>query len=261
MTRCWQLLWTLAGGLACSGSLLAEPVEVRIGTGEWSPYVEQQRADAGAFGRLASVIFQRAGYRVRFFFYPWARDEFLLKRGELDAIMPYICTPAREQFSLCSQPVAYSRMVLFHRRDQSLDWQRISDLKGLRMAVTQGYSYGAELDAAISNQWFTVVQNSDEERGFRLLLSRRADAFPQDLAVGYHMLGRQFTSSEQSQLIHSERRVAQNYLTLLWRKDEQGGQLRQVFDAGLAELARKGDLERLQEALNSGHPGDWTPSP
>lgn len=260
MPRPWPLMWGLVAILSWSTQLRAAPIEVRIGTWEWSPYVEQQRSDAGAFGRLVGAVLERAGYRVKFFFYPWARNEYLLQRRELDAVMPYICTPARQQFSLCSQPVVYSRMALFHRRDQAVRWQQMSDLAGLRMAVSQGYSYGAELDAAIEARLFKVQFNSDEDRGFRLLLSRRADLFPQDLAVGYHRLGQHFTRAEQQQIVHSQRLVAQNYLTLLWRKDAQGETLRQAFDAALAELAKTGDLGRLQKALDSGAASGWEPS-
>ncbi len=56
---------------------------VRIGTGEWTPYVEQQRADAGPLGRLVSAVFSRAGYRVEYHYYPWVRGVHLLKTGEL----------------------------------------------------------------------------------------------------------------------------------------------------------------------------------
>lgn len=239
---------------------MAGPAEVRIGTGEWTPYVEQQRADAGALGRLVSAVFERAGYRVKLIFYPWVRNEFLLKRGELDAIMPYICNQRRQQFGLCSaRPLVYSRLVLFHRRDRTLSAQRLIDLKGLRLAASHGYSYGAELDSAIDSNWFTVLRSSDEERGFKLLLSGRADLFPQDLAVGYHMLGQQFSAAERQQITHSDVYVVQNYLTLLWRKDAEGEALRRIFDAGLAELAKNGDLKRLQESLDSGGFANWTP--
>lgn len=243
------------------GQACAEPREVHIGTGEWTPYVQEMRADAGPLGRLIKAVLEPSGYRVKFFFYPWTRDEFLLRRGELDGIMPYICNAERSAYSHCSAPVVASRLVLFHHRNQSLRWQQISDLKGLRVAVTHGYAYGAQFDEARRQQLFKVIQNSAEERGFRLLLARRADIYPQDLAVGYHMLRTQFSAEDRQNLRHSEQSVAQNVLTVLWRRDEQGRALQQLFDQGLQKLRERGDLQRLQNALDEGRAEAWTVQP
>lgn len=243
------------------GQAYADPREIHIGTGEWTPYVQEVRADAGPLGRLVKAVLESGGYRVKFFFYPWTRDEYLLQRGELDGIMPYICNAERSAYSYCSAPVVASRIVFFHHRDQSFRWQQISDLKGLRVAVTQGYAYGAQFDEARQRQLFNVIQNSAEDRGFRLLLARRADIFPQDLAVGYHMLRTQFSAEDRQNLRHSEQSVAQNTLTVLWRRDEQGRALQQLFDKGLQKLRERGDLQRLQSALNQGRAETWTVQP
>ena len=57
--------WCSAEGLDVS----AQPV-VRVGTGDWAPYVDQQREDGGALARLIREIFNAAGYQVEFVYHP-----------------------------------------------------------------------------------------------------------------------------------------------------------------------------------------------
>lgn len=237
----------------------ADPQLVLIGTGEWTPYVEQSRDDAGPLGRLISAVFSRAGYRVQYFFYPWARDVYLLQKGRLDAVMPYICTQERARFSLCSESMVGTQMTAFHRRDKPVDWRELKDLEAYSIAVTKGYSYGEEFDQARAAGRFKLVDDSREDAGMRLLLAGRVDLHLQDRAVGYAMLKRSFSAEQQQLLTDSPHTLSRNQLGLLLRKDPRGEQLRQVFNAGLQQLRDSGELQRLQQALESGNGASWQP--
>lgn len=237
----------------------ADPQLVLIGTGEWTPYVEQARDDAGPLGRLISTVFNRAGYRVQYFFYPWARDVYLLQKGSLDAVMPYICTPERARFSLCSEPLVRAQMAIFYRRDQAFDWRELKDLEAYSIALTKGYAYGAEFDRARAAGRFKVQADSKEDAGLRLLLAGRVDLHLQDRAVGYAMLKHSFSPEQQQQLLAHPRPVSRELLGLLFRNDPRGETLRQVFDAGLQQLRESGDLQRLQEAFETGDGASWQP--
>ena len=237
----------------------ADPRLVLIGTGEWTPYVEQSRSDAGPLGRLISAAFSRAGYRVRYFFYPWARDVYLLQKGQLDAVMPYVCTPERASFSLCSEPLVRAQMAIFHRRDKPFDWRELKDLEAYSIAVTKGYSYGLEFDRARAAGRFKLVDDSREDAGMRLLLAGRVDLHLQDRAVGYAMLKRSFSAEQQQQLLAHPLPVSREQLGLLLRNDPRGEHLRQAFNAGLQQLRDSGELQRLQQAFETGDAANWQP--
>jgi polar amino acid transport system substrate-binding protein len=238
----------------------ADSKVVLIGTGEWTPYVEQARADAGPLGRLMSAVFIRAGYRVQYAFYPWARDIYMLQKGQLDAVMPYICNAERQAFSLCSEAVVNSDLVLFHRVDKPFDWHTLKDLEAYSMALTKGYAYGEAFDNARAAGRFKVQDDSRDDAGIRLLLAQRVDAYLQDRAVGYAILKRSFTAEQQQQLQAHPQPVSRNALGLLLVKNARGEQLRQAFNAGLQLLRDNGDLQRLQQALESGDAASWQPS-
>ncbi len=245
---------------ACLGAS-AHPV-VRIGTGDWVPYVDQQRADGGALARLTREIFMAAGYQVEFMFYPWDRNLLMLEQGSLDAVMPYSCSEQRRRISVCSDPVVQGEIVMFQRTDQQLNWTNIDDLKRFRIATTLGYSYGPQFDAALQAGQLQVEQSGKEDTGLRLLNLARVDFHPQDRAVGYAMLQRLFSPQERALITHHPRVLNSEPLHLLFRKnDTQANRLREVFNAGLRRLAKNGELERLQQALYSGQADQWRAAP
>lgn len=242
-------------------NISAQPV-VRIGTGDWVPYVDQLRADGGALARLIREIFTSAGYQVEFVYYPWDRNLLMLEQGALDAVMPYSCSAQRSRISDCSDPVVNGEVVLFMRRDQGLNWTRIEDLNKLRIATTLGYSYGPQFDAALQSGQLNVQQNGKEDTGFRLLELGRVDVHPQDRAVGYAMLRRMFTPEARAAISHHPRVLSTEPLHLLFRKnDVKADQLREVFNAGLRGFAKSGELERLQQALYTGNTDQWLTAP
>jgi polar amino acid transport system substrate-binding protein len=238
---------------------VADPQLVLIGTGEWTPYVEQSRSDAGPTGRLISAVFNRAGYRVQFAFYPWSRTTLLLQKGQLDAVMPYICTAERQVFSLCSDGMVNSNLAIFHRKDKPFAWRKFQDLEAYSIAVTNGYAYGAEFEAARKAGRLKLRSDSREDAGMRWLLAGQVDLYLQDLPVGHIILKRGFSVEQQQQIVAHSLLVSHSPMGLLLAKTARGEQLRQVFNAGLQVLRDNGELQRLQEALDTGQAASWQP--
>jgi polar amino acid transport system substrate-binding protein len=235
---------------------------VRIGTGDWVPYIDQGRTDGGALARLVRAVFQAAGYQVEFMYYPWDRNLLMLQNGDLDAVMPYACNVARQRVSSCSDPVVRGEVVLFHRKDKPFDWQSIADLQAYRISTTLGYSYGPQFDEALQAGQLQVLQSHKEDTGFRLLTLGRTDLHPQDRAVGYAMLRRLFSDQVRASITHHSRHLNTEPLHLLFRKDDaRAKQLRELFNAGLRRFAENGELARLQQALYSGNADQWLVEP
>ncbi len=269
------LAWSTGAGAACialcriplfalaivfSPTSPAEQV-VRIGTGDWAPYVDQSRNDKGAMVRLIRAVFAEAGYEAKFMFYPWDRNALKLQQGSLDAIMPYSCTAARRSFSDCSEPLVRGEVVLFHRKELAFDWQQVDDLEKFRIGTTLGYSYGPQFDKAHQDGRLHVLQNGKEATSFRLLELGRIDLHPQDRAVGYAMLQRLFPADTRARITHHPHSLSTEPLHMLFRKDDAGGaELREAFNRSLRQFAERGDLARLQQALYSGNADQWSPT-
>ena len=237
----------------------AEP-RLRIGTGDWVPYVDQRRDDGGALARLVRAVFAEAGLEVEYRFYPWDRNVLMLQQGQLDAIMPYSCSPSRLDYAVCSEPLVRGEVVLFHRRQLDFDWRRIEDLGRYRIGTTLGYSYGSRFDRAQQKGLLQVTQSGKEDTSFRLLEHGRIDLHPQDRAVGYATLRRLFPGAEGRAITHHPRYLNTEPLRLLFRKDDaRAAELLRRFNVQLLRFAERGDLERLQRALYSGDADAWQP--
>lgn len=234
---------------------------LRIGTGDWVPYVEQARSDGGVLARLIRAVFAESGYVVGFVFHPWDRNLLMLRKGELHAVMPYNCSVDRLESAVCSDPLVRGEVVFFHRRDLAFDWHGIDDLKGYRIGTTLGYSYGLAFDRAVVQGRLQTERSGKEYTGFRLLELKRIDLFPQNRAVGYAMLRRQPPELGAAAITHHPRPLNLEPLHLLFRKDDpQSAQLLRQFNDGLRRFAERGDLLRLQQALDNGNADDWQPS-
>jgi polar amino acid transport system substrate-binding protein len=259
LSRFTALRWLLVGGLLALAPLAQAERIVRIGTGDWVPYVDQHRADGGALARLVKAVFASTGHRVEFVFHPWDRNVLMLQQGELDAIMPYSCSARRQDYGVCSEPLVRGQVVLFHRKDLAFDWARVEDLKRYRIGTTLGYSYGPQFDGALQKGLLRVEQNSKDDTAFRLLELKRIDLHPQDRAVGYSMLRRLFPGEQG--ITHHPRYLNTEPLRLLFRKNDPAAEeLLRSFNEELVRYAQRGELKRLQEALYSGDADSWRPS-
>ena len=245
--------WLVLASLMLSGLVSAAEPVVRIGTGDWVPYVDQHRADGGALARLISAVFAAAGYQVEFSFYPWDRNVLMLQQGELDAIMPYSCSPMRLNYGVCSEPLVRGEIVLFHRKDQAFDWQRIDDLRGWRVGGTAGYSYGDEWDQAVREGKLKVDEVTTDEQNIRKLLLRRVDVIAMEVDVARHLMRKLLSQEEAAMITQHPKLVMQTPICLaLSRQSARSPELLTRFNRGLQRLTESGAYERYLQELHTG---------
>ena len=88
----------------------------------------------------------------------------------------------REGALLFSQPYLENRLILVARRGSNVSAANLAALKGRRIAIVEGYAYGAEVD----NAGPTYVRSRSEDDSLRMLLDSRVDyALMDDLVVQY----------------------------------------------------------------------------
>lgn len=88
----------------------------------------------------------------------------------------------RERVLLFSQPYVQNRLVLVGRRGSDVSAQALGDLKGKRVAIVEGYSYGDTIDAAGP----AFVRSRSEEDSLTRLLNGGVDyTLMDELVVQY----------------------------------------------------------------------------
>jgi polar amino acid transport system substrate-binding protein len=88
----------------------------------------------------------------------------------------------RERVLLFSQPYLENRLILVGRRGEDVSATSLGALKGKRIALVEGYSYGD----AVGNSGTILVRSNSEEGSLALLLTNKADyALMDDLVVQF----------------------------------------------------------------------------
>ncbi|WP_437883072.1 substrate-binding periplasmic protein [Pseudomonas sp. LRF_L74] len=218
---------------------------IRLTNGEWSPYLGQNLPYYGVASRIIEEAFALEGVQVQWDFYPWARALLTAERGQAAGSAVWLRNAERAQAFLISEPVIDSSYYLFHRKDHPIDWQRLQDLRGQRLAGVIDYDYGQALQRAEHDGSLSLLRIGSEEQGLRMLLAGRIDAFPIDKVVAMDLLYNRFEKSQRSQLTFSPRPLSSDTLHLLLSRRLSTNQtLLERFNRGLERLRKTGKVSR-----------------
>ncbi len=224
-----------------SNSLVAD--EVRLTNGEWPPYLGQHLPHQGIASRIVAEAFAIEGIQVQWDFYPWARALMLAERGKRAGTAVWLRNPEREQAFFISEPVVDSGYYLFHRKELNFDWQRVEDLRNLKIGGTNGYDYGQPFQRAEADGLLHVRRLTSDELGLRQLLAGRIEVFPLDKAVGFDMLQQHFSAAERAQLSFHPKPLRSDTLHLLLSRAVPGNaELIERFNHGLRQLRESGKV-------------------
>jgi polar amino acid transport system substrate-binding protein len=105
-----------------------------------------------------------------------------LMSGQFDGSAAAWKDPERERLLIFSQPYLENRLVLIARRGGDVSAKALTDLKGKKIAIVEGYAYGDEVDKA-GPMW---VRSRSEEDSLTRLLNGGVDyALMDELVVQY----------------------------------------------------------------------------
>lgn len=119
---------------------------------------------------------------------PWARCQALVERGDVDVMACAFDNPRRREYALVVEPaLARNEAALFVRRDSPLRFEGWTDLAGLRVGVSRGVSFGAEVDRQLAQH--ALLDNAlSEDLNLRKLLLGRLDAVVTAREAGLQLL-------------------------------------------------------------------------
>ncbi|MFE8070602.1 transporter substrate-binding domain-containing protein [Marinobacteraceae bacterium S3BR75-40.1] len=258
------LAFALTGGRVAADEVpdpLPEDTVV-IATGDWLPYVSQERLDDTPFSRAVTRAFERAGLDVLYVFHPWTRNAQLAADGMVDGVMPYYCSQERAEKYLCSSPLVDGEQVFFHHRDLDFEWEKPEDLAGYQIGATLGYYYGKDFERLENAGKIKVLRIAKDATNMRLLMKRRIDLFPQDRAVGYAMIRELFPRDQWHLITHDPKPLHTKALHVLFtRKTERGTRFLKIFNRELGRMAVNGELDGIMaEVRDATSASDLTPA-
>jgi polar amino acid transport system substrate-binding protein len=166
---------------AASFSVSAQTSTLSLVSTAWSPFTNVPGQPRVALD-LVEAALGRIGITAKTTIVTAARFTPSLVGGEFDGSAAAWKDPERERVLLYSEPYLENRLVLVGRHGADVSSKALSDLKGKRVAIVEGYSYGDELERAGA----TFVRSQSEEDSLARLLAGEADyMLMDDLVVQY----------------------------------------------------------------------------
>jgi polar amino acid transport system substrate-binding protein len=172
------LLLSIAG---LSLVVSAQTTQLRLVSTAWPPFTNDPGQPRFALD-LVEAALGRIGVTTQTTIVDAARFTPSLLSGPFDGSAAAWKDPERERVLLYSQPYLENRLILVARRGGDVSAKALTDLKGRRIALVEGYSYGDAVEAAGA----TFVRSSSEEDSLRLLLDGKVDyTLMDELVVQY----------------------------------------------------------------------------
>jgi polar amino acid transport system substrate-binding protein len=247
------ILWCLLG-VCCPGLVRAETVA--IATGELPPWTSESAKYGGFVNRVIKAAFARKGLDVKFTYMPWKRAETETKVGRYDASAFWFASRASERDFVLSAPISNHKEVFFHLKSTPFPhWETLSDLRGLKLGATLGYTYTSEFWTMAQTGKLKVEVAARDVLNLKKVAVGRIDAFPVDEVTGWLLLSNTeyFLPGIKDLFTTGSRplRATAGYLRFP-RQQPRTPDLVAKFNAGLLELRNDGSYDRYFQDMISG---------
>ena len=149
----------------------------------WPPFTNAPGQPRFALD-LVETAFGRIGLTAKTTIVPAAQFTSSLLAPEFDGSAAAWKDPDRERVLMFSQPYLENRLVLVGRRGDDVSAKALTDLKGKRLAIVEGYSYGDSVETAGP----VFVHSTSEEDSLAKLLKGGVDYALMDELVAQYIL-------------------------------------------------------------------------
>lgn len=236
--------------LFCGGAHAREWLAV----GTHFPQLYERAADGSFTGLAPTVLRELAGelgVQVRFELHPWARAQYMVELGQADILVgPYRTAEREGRFSFAAEPFYQDHLVFFAQRDREALWRGdYAALRGRRLAVVRGWTYGLRFEAA--RGYLQPITVESVSNGLRMLAAGRIDLLAsnaRNTQPPLRELGLQGRIVELAPLIDVQR----GYFA--FPRDAEHQRLRHDIDRAFANFVESGRLARLTGQLGVGAP-------
>lgn len=232
---CSALLW-------CALSQ-AEPREVRLVYEEYPPYEYSVNGQAqGINVDILREACMRLGLAPRFVSVPWVRALRMAHDGDVDGIFSLFSTEDRLQFLYFpSEPLSLERNVLVATAGAVPVIERLDDLKGLRVGVVDGNSYGAEFD---SSDWIAKQPVTGSEGLLRKQAAGRTDVSVSNEWVARYLV-RKLALDDRLVFLDYTVSTEPLYVAFSKAKGEQSKVLSESFARVLKQMREEGVIDAI----------------
>lgn len=224
------------------------PKTINLAADDWCPYTcNPASGKAGFIIDISKEIFKKHGIKLKYRFITWTNAIQKTRRGKYHGIVGAFKSDAPD-FIFPQQAVGIAENIIYAHPDDFNQYKTLDDFKYVSLGLIQDYSYGDELDKYVQqhkNNREKIQLNTGSEplyRNIEKVLKRQIDATIEDKAV---MAFHQNNYPEQTPLKAITTWQSEAIYVAFSPRKEESEHLAKLFDKGLAELERSGELKNI----------------
>ena len=204
----------------------------------YPPYMYDEKAH-GLYPLLIREVFARMEMDVEINGYPWKRALLQGERGK-EAVGGIYKNEKRMVIYDYSDPIYEEKLVIFVKRGRMFKFDELSDLRGKRVGINRGWSYGQEFDKARESGVFAAEEAQDNHANFKKLINDRIDCLIADELSAFQILHRENLQNVFEKLAKP---AAINKAYLAFAKESGKGVILDKFNITLRTMREDGSYD------------------
>ncbi len=234
-------LWVVFVLMPLSASAFTDGV-LKVVVDAYNPpnmYLRDGRA-AGLYPLLLKTIFERMHEEVEIDAVPWKRAMHMGAQGRVGVGGIYK-TNERLMLYDFSDPVYNELLLVFARKGASFAFNGVDDLRGKKVGIILGWSYGAEFDNAKADGLFEVEPVNRDYLNFKKLSEGRLDCVVASRESGLF----EIASNQYLNIVVLENSLLINPTYVAFAKHMNKKPLLLRFNEALKKMREEGEYRKL----------------
>ena len=233
----------LVGLLLLSHNACAQ--KLRLVADGWPPFTDSTLVNGGLATDIVSTALARAGYASEFEQVPWARAMLGIGEGRYDVLVNAWYAEERTRIGQFSAEYLLNRVCFLKRKDETIQFDSLEQLRAYPIAVVRGYAYTKEFD---DDQLMQKVPVHNFAMAVRMLAADRVKLTLEDEYVARYYLARE-SPKVRNAVEFVPKPLGENSLHILVSlKNPEHEQIVAGFDREIAAMKADGSYEQLLKA-------------
>lgn len=224
--------------LLSSLSFSADKV-VRLTSLDWPPYSGKHLAQQGASVAVAKAAFKAMGYDLQVSFFPWSRAVALAKDGKsnFSGYFPEYYSDDTAKDFIYSEAMGSGPLGFAERKDNSISWSNLNDLKAYKVGVVQDYINTTDFDAMVASKALKTSTTTSDTKNLLKLVNGRIDLAVVDKNVmNYLFKTDKGLAKKTSNAQFNATLLEDKKLFICFKKNGKGEELAKIYNEGLKKI-------------------------
>lgn len=214
-------------------------IVVNLTSLDWPPYSSKSLKQQGASVAVAKAAFKEMGYELKVTFFPWSRAVALAKneKSNYSGYFPEYYSEDIEKEFIYSEPMGSGPLGFAERKNKTIQWKQLSDLKKYRIGVVQDYINTTEFDDMVTKKLLKTSTTTSDTKNLLKLANDRLDLAVIDKNVMSYLLKTDKALAKKSNEIQFNIKTLEDKkLFICFKKGKEGEKLAKIYNEGLKKI-------------------------